>query len=187
MSKKSIKRASKKSPKSRSKRQAKRNYQSTFTPTDTRIPHLAPWVASGMPDDERAPARWRTSPATDQRTQVCVLHLTEVYQHFTTARDEDELKFALAKIEHELGRHAVTFHYSAACSKFAAVMFSAERPVLVADALERHWGKVLRESHALGEPFARELRWSLPSAPAEMEVLLGLTFLNRPRDVDHAA
>lgn len=153
----------------------------------TRIPHLAPWIADGMLDDERAPARWRTTPRTDVRTQVCVLHLKELYACFATPRDEDELMFALAKIEHELAGHAVSFHYSAACSGWGAVMFSAQRPVVIADALERHWGRVLRERHGLGDPFARVLRWSLPSAPAEMEVLLGLTFLNRKRKVGAAA
>ncbi|MFT5356135.1 MAG: hypothetical protein ACI9KE_003358 [Polyangiales bacterium] len=177
----------KKRRKTKSKRQHRISYQSSFAPTEARIPQLAPWIAEGMPDDERAPARWRTSPSTAHRTQVCVLHLSELYSCFTTRCDEDELKFALAKIEHELGRHAVTFHYSAACSGWGAVMFTAQQPMVIAKALERHWGRVLRERHGYGEPFARELRWSLPSAPAEMEVLLGLTFLNRKREVDVAA
>lgn len=183
----STKKKRKSKSKSKSKRQHKRRHTSSFSPTETRIPQLAPWVADGMPDDERSPARWRTSPATDHRTQVCVLRLTDIYAHLTTPRDEDELKFVLAKIEHELGRHAVTFHYCAACPEWGAVMFSAQRPMVVAEALERHWGRVLRERHALGEPFSRGLRWSLPSAPAEMEVLLGLTFLNRKPDAELAA
>ncbi|MFK8000977.1 MAG: hypothetical protein AB8H86_15385 [Polyangiales bacterium] len=158
-----------------------------ITASAARIPHLAPWIADGMLDDERAPARWRTAPVTDGRTQVCVLHLNELYTCFTTSRDEDELMFALAKIEHELAGHAVSFHYSAACSAWGAVMYNAPRPVVIAEALERHWGQVLRERHGLGEPFAKVLRWSLPSAAAEMEVLLGLTFLNRKQKPDVAA
>ena len=157
------------------------------TASAARIPHLASWIAEGMLDDERAPARWRTAPRTDRRTQVCVLHLEGLYTSFTTPRDEDELMFALAKIEHELAGHAVRFHYSAACSGWGAVMYGAQQPALIAGALERHWGQALRERHGLGDPFARVLRWSLPSAAAEMEVLLGLTFLNRKQKPDVAA
>ena len=173
--------------KNRKSQSRQRKTEQSFTLTETRIPHFAAWIADGMLDDERAPARWRTTPATDHRTQVCVFHLNKLYACFTTRRDEDELRFALAKIEHELGGHAVSFHYSAACSGWAAVMFSAQRPMLVSEALERHWGAVLRERHGLGEPFERALRWSLPSAPSEMEVLIGLTFLNRNRDADVVA
>lgn len=157
------------------------------TASAARIPHLAPWIADGMLDDDGAPSRWRTAPATDHRTQVCVLHLNKLYASFTTQHDEDELMFALAKIEHELAGHAVNFHYSAACSGRGAVMYSARQPTLIANALERHWGRVLRERHGLGDPFARVLRWSLPSAAAEMEVLLGLTFLGRRQKPSVAA
>ena len=169
------------------KKRRKELRRGSFKLSQTRIPMLAPWIAEGMPDDARAPARWRTCPATNHRTQVSVLHLNEAYARFTTPRDEDELRFALAKTQHQLGNHAVTFHYSAACTAWGAVMFTADQPALVAATIERFWGDALRQHHRLGEPFSRELRWSLPSAPAEMEVLLGLTFVNRRPAVEQVA